>query len=331
MVPITFALFGAGRIGRIHAANIARSDLLRLKYVCDPHAESAATIATLTGGEVVGEATIFADPMVDAVLIASSADSHPDLIRRAATSGKAVFCEKPIARLATEVISCLDIVEKTGCRLFLAFNRRFDPSFSALKQRLVAGEVGRPELIILTSRDPSPPPISYVASSGGLFRETMVHDFDVARWLLGEEPIELYATASCLVDPAIGQSGSPDTAVVTLKTRSGAICTINNSWRASYGYDQRVEVLGSNGALFVDNLRPTSVRVIDAASARADLPLPFFLERYADAYRIELETFVRQLRAAMPASPNGFDGLRALQLADCAARSVAENRPIEVA
>ena len=326
----TFALFGAGRIGRIHAANIARQSATRLKYICDPHAESAAALAEMTGAKVVEEDEIFSDDEVSAILIASSADSHPALIKRAAETGKAIFCEKPVARAAADVVSCLEVVAKHRGRLFVAFNRRFDPSFSALKARLDAGEIGRPELIILTSRDPAPPPIEYIAKSGGLFRETMVHDFDVARWLLGEEPIEVFATASCLVDPAIARAGSPDTAVVTLRTRTGAICTINNSWRAAYGYDQRVEVLGSKGLLTVDNLRPTSVIQADATASRRDLPLHFFLERYADAYRIELDAFVRQLEDGVPAAPDGRDGLRALLLADCAAVSAAENRPVTV-
>ncbi|MDQ0474009.1 inositol 2-dehydrogenase [Labrys wisconsinensis] len=327
---LTLALFGAGRIGRIHARSIARHPRARLSHVVDPDGAAAAAVAAEAGGVPADAEAVFADPAVDAVVIASTAETHGTLIERAAASGKAIFCEKPIDRSTERTRAAIRTLRRAGTSLFLGFQRRFDPSFAALQQRLAAGEIGRPELVVLTSRDPAPPPIPYIEHSGGLFRESMVHDFDVARWLLGEEPTEVYATGSCLVDPRIAAVGSPDTAAVTLKTAGGAICVITLSWRAAYGYDQRAEVLGSAGMLRLDNRQATSVVKADAASIAGDRPLPFFLERYAEAYEAELDAFVTALESGTPFRPNEEDGLRALILADCAEQSARAGLPVAV-
>jgi myo-inositol 2-dehydrogenase/D-chiro-inositol 1-dehydrogenase len=215
--------------------------------------------------------------------------------------------------------------------LMVGFNRRFDPHFALLKQRLDAGEIGDLELLTIISRDPSPPPLSYVATSGGLFRDMMIHDLDMARFLLGEEPTEVTAIASCLVDPAIGTAGDVDTAVVTLRTASGRLCQISNSRRATYGYDQRIEAHGATGMLRAGNVLPTTVELADSRGIRTDPVLPFFLERYASAYRAELSAFIAAVGGGTAARPNGEDGLRALLLADAALEASRTGRSVRLA
>jgi len=212
----------------------------------------------------------------------------------------------------------------------VGFNRRFDPSFATIRRRLVAGEIGAVELVTILSRDPAPPPATYIARSGGLFRDMMIHDFDMARFLLGEEPVEVHAVASCLVDPQIGVAGDVDTAAVLLKTSSGKIAQISNSRRATYGYDQRIEVHGSLGLLAAGNQRATSVEHASAAGYCRDPALPFFLDRYADAYRLEFDAFVAAVLDGAPAEPNGEDGLRALLLADAATESARTGHPVRL-
>ncbi len=327
---VTFAQFGAGRIGRVHAGNVASHPAARLKYIVDPQADAARALAAATGALVADVETPFADLDVDAILIASSADTHADLILRAVAAKKAIFCEKPLMRGAGQARDCVRAIRGSGVPLFLAFQRRFDPSFAALKRRLAAGEIGRPEIMILTSRDPEAPPLEVIGRSDGLFRETMIHDFDVARWLLAEEPTKVHAVASCLTDPRIAAIGAIDTAVVTLETRSGAICVINNSWRAAYGYDQRVEVHGAKGLLQVGNRPATSLAKWDGDGVSSDAPRYFFTERYVDAYRFELDAFIAAVTKGLAVSPDEEDGLRALVLADCAQESFASGRAVAV-
>ena len=239
-----------------------------------------------------------------------------------------MFCEKPIDLSAARVRACLDTVAAAGSVLMVGFNRRFDPHFAALKSRLDAGEIGTLELLTIISRDPAPPPPSYVAASGGLFRDMMIHDLDMARFLLGEEPVELFAAASCLVDPAIGQAGDVDTAIVTLRTASGTLCQISNSRRATYGYDQRIEAHGAGGLLRAGNMTATTIERADARGFTTDPALPFFLERYASAYRAELDAFITAINTGRPPEPNGTDGLRALELADAATLSARTRQPV---
>jgi myo-inositol 2-dehydrogenase / D-chiro-inositol 1-dehydrogenase len=220
------------------------------------------------------------------------------------------------------------VAQECGVPLMVGFNRRFDPSFARLEREIRDGRLGRLELLTITSRDPAPPPIEYVRRSGGLFRDMMIHDFDMARWLLGEEPVEVFAAASVLVDPAIGEAGDVDTAVVTLRTQSDALCQISNSRRAIYGYDQRIEALGSKGALRAENMVESTVSFAGPDGIISDKPLPFFLERYADAYRRELDHFIGAI--ASGAAPLGGDGVKALALADAALESFRTGRPVRV-
>jgi myo-inositol 2-dehydrogenase/D-chiro-inositol 1-dehydrogenase len=327
---LEIAVLGAGRIGRIHAGNIAAHPGARLAGIADTVPDAAARLAETLGTRTL---TIEDAMRADAVLIASPTPTHADYIERAAAHRRPVFCEKPIDLSVDRVRGCLAAARQAGIVLMVGFNRRFDPHFAALKSRLDADEIGTLELLTIISRDPSPPPIAYIESSGGLFRDMMIHDLDMARFLLGEEPVQVTATASCLVDPAIGAAGDVDTAVVTLRTAYGRLCQISNSRRASYGYDQRIEAHGAKGLLRAGNVLPTTVELADAAGFRTDPALPFFLERYAAAYRAELAAFVAAISEGGPTRPDGTDGLRALLLADAAleaSRTGRAVRPAEV-
>jgi myo-inositol 2-dehydrogenase / D-chiro-inositol 1-dehydrogenase len=328
---LTFAQFGAGRIGAIHAANIAASDDARLKYVIDVNTVSAKALAKKHGARVTDVRTALADREVGAVVIASSTDTHADLAIAAAKAGKAIFCEKPVDLSLKRVDQCLAAVAKARVPMFVGFNRRFDPSFRALHDRLARGEIGAVEQVIITSRDPGLPPLEYLKVSGGQFRDMTIHDFDMARWLLGEEPVEIYATGSCLVDRGVARIGDIDSAMIVMRTGSGRLCHINNSRRAAYGYDQRIEVHGSKGRLAAGNRTATTVEKADGAAVSGDKPLYFFLERYADAYRAELAAFIAAVRAkrTMPVGPE--DGRQALVLAEAALKSHRTGRPVKLA
>jgi myo-inositol 2-dehydrogenase / D-chiro-inositol 1-dehydrogenase len=325
---ISFCQFGAGRIGTIHTENIARHPGACLRAIVDVDPAAAERLASRHGSEVGTQASVLADPASDAVVVASSTNTHADLVEAAARAGKAVFCEKPLDLDRRRAEACLAVVAECGVPLMVGFNRRFDPHFARLERQLRDGRIGRVELLSITSRDPSPPPLAYLRVSGGLFRDMMIHDFDMARWLLGEEPVEIFAAASVLIDPAIGAAGDVDTAVVSLRTGSGALCQISNSRRAVYGYDQRIEVLGSNGALRADNVALSTVAFAGAEGIVSDKPLPFFLERYAEAYRLELDHFVEALASGTPPLPGGSDGVKALALSDAALQSLQTGRAI---
>jgi myo-inositol 2-dehydrogenase/D-chiro-inositol 1-dehydrogenase len=324
-------LLGAGRIGQIHARSAAAHKSATLAAVTDVDAKAAAAIAAETGASVTkSSADIIADKSIDAILICTPTDTHADLIEQAAKAGKAIFCEKPVDLSAERVRACLKVAADTKAELMIGFNRRFDPSFAALQKRLAAGEIGKPEIVTILSRDPAPPPVSYIARSGGLFRDMMIHDLDMARFLLGEEPVEVSAMAACLVDPAIGQAGDMDTGVVTLKTRSGRLAQISNSRRATYGYDQRIEVHGSGGLLRAHNQHATTVEKATGDGFASDPALHFFLERYAAAYRAEMDAFVSGVTAGTPLAPTGEDGLNALLLADAAAESAKSGKSVRI-
>jgi myo-inositol 2-dehydrogenase / D-chiro-inositol 1-dehydrogenase len=327
---LVFAQFGAGRIGRIHAANVAAHPQARLKYIVDVQADAAQSLASAHGAQVADVATALADPEVTAVVIASSTDTHADLIERAARAGKAIFCEKPVDLSMARVEACLAVVRQAGVPLMLGFNRRFDPNFRELRRRVLAGAIGKVEQVVLTSRDPGPPPVSYIAVSGGLFRDMMIHDFDMARWLLGEEPVSVFASGACLVDPAIGAAGDIDTATVTLTTASGTHAVILNSRRATYGYDQRIEVLGAEGMVQALNRLESTVVQSGATGVVGEKPQHFFLERYMDAYRSELQHFIDAVNAGKAPDPTGADGMAALKLADAAAESLRSGQPVAV-
>jgi myo-inositol 2-dehydrogenase / D-chiro-inositol 1-dehydrogenase len=323
-------LLGAGRIGRIHGGNVAAHPKAQLVAVADAALEASQTVAAETGATVGTIDGILQDGGIDAVLICTPTDMHADLIEKASRAGKAVFCEKPVDLDAERIRACLRVVEECGGKLMIGFNRRYDPNFAALRQRLRDGEAGEVEIVSVISRDPAPPPVDYVKRSGGLFRDMMIHDLDMARFLLGEEPVEVYAVGSALVDPAIGAAGDVDTAAVLLKTASGRIAQISNSRRATYGYDQRIEVHGSRGMIRAGNVHESTVELATASGFQADPVQNFFLQRYAQAYRLELDAFITSVTENTPFSPSGDDGLRAQILADAATESVRTGAPVRL-
>lgn len=330
---LRFALFGAGRIGRIHVDNMAAIPNAKLSYVYDVNTKAASEVAERYGAKVAPDVdAVLADPAVDAVLIATSTDTHVDFITRAAKAGKAILCEKPISNDIGLVNRCREQI--SGCKvpIQLGFNRRFDPSHRALSDAVHKGAIGRIEQLIITSRDSSPPPVSYVKVSGGLFRDMMIHDFDMARFVLGEEPVEVMATGSALVDSEIGSAGDVDSAMVLMKTASGLLCHINCSRRCVYGYDQRIEAFGSLGMLLSNNRTATTVeRYSQSVTGARDPLLNFFIDRYVDAYRNQLSDFIDAVTSGRAPSPGFEDGRRALVLADAAQESLRTGRAVKVA
>jgi len=325
------ALFGAGRIGRIHAANLAAMPGISLVAVSDPVASACADLAALHGARVDSVEGIFADASIDAVVIGSPTTTHSDLITRAAQAGKHIFCEKPVDLSAQRARACADAVARANVACMIGFQRRFDPTFNEAKSRLERGDIGNPEMLVITSRDPGAPPVDYIKNSGGIFRDMLIHDFDVFRWILcgdGDEAAWLSASGSCLTDPAIGEAGDMDCTAVTIKTRKGRLCQINTTRRAAYGYDQRFEVIGSLGMLQCGNHRTTEVTQAGAANTHYDNPEAFFLQRYANAYRLEIEHFFTQLQNGGSFKTTVEDGVRAQVLADAAAESAASGKAV---
>ncbi|WP_029029187.1 inositol 2-dehydrogenase [Salinarimonas rosea] len=329
-MAIRFGLLGAGRIGKVHGAAVAAVEGARLVAVADPVADAADALVRKHGGEVRTIEAIEAADDIDAVIVATPTDTHADLIGRFARAGKAIFCEKPIDLSLARVRACLAVVEETGTPFMLGFNRRFDPSFMALKAQIAAGRIGTPEMATLTSRDPGPPPISYIEASGGIFRDMTIHDFDMARFLMGEEIDRVTARAAVMVDPAIGEAGDFDSASLVLETVSGKQVIVSNSRRAAYGYDQRIEVHGSKGMVAAENQRPAMIEVADARGFTRPPLYDFFMTRYTQAYANEIAAFVAALRDGAPISPGGADGLAALILAEAALLSVREGRTVAV-
>ena len=320
-------LIGAGRIGRIHARNAALNPRLRLAGIVDPVDAAAQALAAERNTAVTTLDQALADPSVAGVVIASSTDTHLEYSLRAAAAGKAVFCEKPIDQDLVRARSAAR--ELSAARMLLAFNRRFDPNFQALKARLDSGSVGSLETLQITSNDPSPPPPAYVAISGGLFKDMAIHDFDMARWLLGEEPVAVFASGSCLVDPEIGKLGDVDTARTLLRTASGKLCVISNSRRSGFGYDQRIEAYASAGMVRADNVTESTVQVWGEGGAAADRFQNFFLDRYAEAYRREMEHFADILDGSSP-SVGYVDGVAALAMAEAAAESARTGSVVQL-
>nr|WP_321984846.1 inositol 2-dehydrogenase [uncultured Lichenicoccus sp.] len=328
---VRFAVLGCGRIGRMHAANLARHPDAELVTVFDVSLAAAAEVASSLGVTQAGSVEeALADPRVDAVLIASLTATHVELIIAAARAGKPVLCEKPIDLDMTRVTRCWNEIGSLNPTVMVGFNRRFDPSFAALQRRVQEGEIGRVEQVVITSRDPGPPPIAYIKGSGGLFRDMTIHDFDMARFLVGDI-VEVSAFGASLVDPAIGEAGDIDAAMITLRAASGALVHINNSRRCSYGYDQRLEVFGEAGMLVAGNRRETSVEAFSAKSTQAADPvLHFFIQRYADAYAAEISHFVGCVQDKATPSPSFRDGMEALRLADAANESLRTGRSVRV-
>lgn len=324
------ALMGAGRIGKVHAMNIHHHPSTVIHSIVDPFAEAADPLAERVGAQVVSADAVFADSDIDAVVICSATNTHSDFIERGLIAGKAVFCEKPIDLSIERVNRLLETTRDCTSPLFVGFNRRFDPAAAALRERVQAGDVGEVELVTITSKDPEPPPIEYVKVSGGLFRDMTIHDFDMARFMLNEEPETVVATASALTSEEIKSEGDVDTACVTLQCASGKMAVITNSRRACFGYDQRIEVHGSLGSLRTENVPKSTLVLERAEGVRRETPMHFFIERYADAYRLEWEHFVDVLDGKVMPLTSGIDGQRALLLAEAAYDSLKTGQRVTV-
>ena len=327
---LRFGVLGAGRIGKVHARTIAASGKAKVAYIADAMPKAAADLAAEVGAKVASVEEIIAAKDVDAVLIATPTPFHAEQIEAASNAGKSILCEKPVSLSVERIEQCLKVVEKNKSTLMIGFNRRFDPNFAALQKRLREGAVGDVELATIISRDPAPPPPEYVKSSGGIFRDMMIHDLDLARFLVGEEFVSVSALGAALVDKRIGDEGDCDTAAVQMQTASGKIAVITNSRRATYGYDQRIEVHGSKGMLRAGNIHNTTVEAATADGFRADPILHFFTERYGQAYANEVLTFIDAVTGGKPASPSGHDGLQAQKLADAATLSWQSGKPVKV-
>lgn len=330
---VGIAVLGAGRIGKIHAASVAANPRAKLVAVADPFANAVEPLAKALGAEAMSDPmTAIARPDVDAVVLGTPTDTHVALLLKAVELGKAVLCEKPIDLDISESEKAAAEVERVGGKVMLAFNRRFDASFAAVRREIDAGRIGEVRQVVITSRDPGMAPPAYIKSSGGIFRDMTIHDLDMARWLLGEEPVLVSAVGSRLIAPdLLGQYDDYDTAMVLLQTASGKQAHINNCREAVYGYDQRVEVLGATGMLAQDNLRPSTLQVTTADMTEAREPLlNFFLERYAQAYRSEMEAFVDALAEGKPMPTTVRDGVLALRLAECAVESARTGHAVAV-
>lgn len=325
------AVFGAGRIGRIHASNLATLPGVQLKYVCDAVQDAASDLAQALGATVSTIDEALADPGVDAVVICSPTSTHSDLITRSAGAGKHIFCEKPVDLSVSRAQAVAQAVATAGVGCMIGFQRRFDPTFNEARSRLDAGHIGVPEMLVITSRDPGAPPLEYIEQSGGIFRDMLIHDFDVFRWILcadGDEAAWLSATGSVLTDPAVGTAGDFDCAAVTIRTREGRLCQINATRRAAYGYDQRFEVLGSLGLLQCANHTPNEVIQWGSNGITANKPEAFFLQRYAAAYRLEMTHFFDCLQSGQAFKITVTDGLQAQKLAAAAADSARTGQAV---
>ncbi|RDE08333.1 inositol 2-dehydrogenase [Pelagibacterium lacus] len=328
---LRFGILGAGRIGNVHARAIAASGRASVGYIADAVPEAAASLAGVVGARTASVADVIAASDVDAILIATPTDTHADLIEEAARAGKAILCEKPVSLSVPRIEACLDVVEKSGVPLMIGFHRRYDPHFAALESRLRAGEIGDPEIITITCRDPSAPPVSYIARSGGLYRDMMIHDFDMARFLLGGEEIAVvHALGGVMTDPEIGRAGDIDTAAVHMQTASGKIVVITNSRRATYGHDQRIEVHGSRGLLRAANIHNTTVELANERGWTGDM-IPFsFVERYQAAYTAEIHKFLDFLEKGEAPRASGHDGLMAQKLAEAASTSLTTGEAVRI-
>lgn len=327
---LKLALIGAGRIGLVHANNINANPQCQLGAVYDVYLPAAEALAKQYGAKVSGIEEILSDSSIDGVLIASSTDTHADLIQKAVASGKKVFCEKPIDLSSERARECLTAIGSAASSVMLGFNRRFDPNFNALKNAYDSGEIGKGELLSIASYDPEPPPIDYVKVSGGLFRDMAIHDFDMACYIFGDVPVSVNATGSCLIDPEIGKQADIDTAVTTLTFASGQIAVIRNSRRAAYGYDQRLELLGSEGVLTADNVLENTVTKSTSQGTSSAKPEYFFLQRYKAAYEIELNHFIEVVKGQATLLASAQDGLNALLIADAADQSFRLRKSIDL-
>lgn len=333
MEKVNIGVIGVGRIGRLHARNLKyQVPGSKVLAVADIFEKSAREVAARLEIPIAEKdyRILLENKDIDAVVICSSTDTHAQIISEAAQAGKHIFCEKPIALDVDKIDQAITAVKKAGVKLQVGFNRRFDPSFKKAKELVAKGTIGTPHLVRITSRDPEPPPISYIKVSGGIFLDMMIHDFDMARYLLNQEVVELMAVGSCLIDPAIGEAGDIDTAIVTLKYEKGAWGTIDNSRKAVYGYDQRIEIFGSEGCITVENKKPTGVIVNGANDIRSDKPVFFFIERYREAYLAEMEEFIKCIQENKEPPVGGFDGKISVQMGYAAKESLTKGSFVKI-
>ncbi|MFX1329238.1 MAG: inositol 2-dehydrogenase [Promethearchaeota archaeon] len=330
----TVGVIGAGRIGKIHIENLLHKiPDINIKVVADIKIDNELNQWAAEMGEfklTTDPNEIFIDPKIDVVVICSSTDTHAKFIQEAAKAKKQIFCEKPIDTDVKRIKETLSVVKETGVKLMIGFNRRFDRNFMRCYESVASGQIGEPQIIKITSRDPAPPPIDYIKVSGGIFLDMTIHDWDMARFQAGSEVEEVYATGAVLIDPEIGKAGDIDTAVAVLKFENGAIGIIDNTRQAVYGYDQRVEVFGSKGCVVADNEATNTVRIYTAECTNIDKIPYFFMERYMESYSTELKNFFDCLRKNKEPKPNGEDGLQNLLVALAAKKSYEENRPVKI-
>jgi myo-inositol 2-dehydrogenase / D-chiro-inositol 1-dehydrogenase len=330
---VRFGVIGAGRIGKIHAENLAnRVPCAQVAAIADiDHKSAQETASRLRIPSVlVDYHDILADPNIDAVAICSSTDTHAKIVGEAARAGKHIFCEKPVDHDLAKIDAALDAVKLAGVKLQIGFNRRFDPNFAHVHEMVNQGKVGVPHILRITSRDPNPPPVSYVKVSGGMFLDMTIHDFDMARYLIGSEVEEVFTAAGVMVDPGIGEAGDVDTAIITLRFANGTIGTIDNSRKAVYGYDQRVEVFGSGGMVQAFNNTPHNDVYANAEGVQSAKPLFFFLERYMDSFIAEMKAFVASIQDNTTPPVTGIDGRTPVVIGMAAKKSYLENRPVKL-
>jgi myo-inositol 2-dehydrogenase/D-chiro-inositol 1-dehydrogenase len=322
---------GAGRIGQIHGRSAAAHKDATLAAITDVDAKAVAALAADTGATAAKSiADIINDKTIDAVLICTPTDTHAEIVMAAARAGKHIFCEKPVALNLKDTDAAIQAVEQAGVKLQLGFNRRFDANFARVRKAVAGGEIGAPRIIHIISRDPAPPPIAYIQSSGGIFLDMTIHDWDIARFVIGSEIDEVYVQGGVMVDPAIGAAGDIDTHVTLLRFANGVIGTVDNSRQAVYGYDQRVEVFGSQGAIHTENNYPNNSVLSTADAVRRDLPLNFFMQRYVDAFAAEIQAFVDAVGSGSTVPVSGRDGRMALVVGLAAKKSFEEHRPVKV-
>lgn len=332
MKKVKVGIIGAGRIGKLHAENLVRFPSAEVKAISDIFADQVKDWAESKGIQDVYDdyQVIINDPEIDAVFICSSTNTHTQIIIEAAKAGKHIFCEKPISFDIEQTKRALQVVKETGVKLQIGFNRRFDHNFKRVQEMVTAGKVGETHIVKVTSRDPNPPTPDYIKVSGGLFIDMAIHDFDMARFLSGSDVEEVYVQGAVLVDPIFGELEDVDTAVITLKFKNGAIGVIDNSRKAVYGYDQRVEVFGSLGCATVKNDFPNAAELTTDEGVYTDKPKYFFLERYLDAYVEETREFVDCILYNKDVSVSGYDGLQAELMAHAAKKSFKEGRPVKL-
>lgn len=333
MKKIKIGVIGAGRIGKVHVASLAQgvaeADVIA---VADIDTECANILAEKYGINQVSDShtEILENKEIEAVIICSPTDTHAHYIIEAAKAGKHIFCEKPVDLSLNIIQGALDAVEKAGVKFMVGFNRRFDPNFLKAKQMVDEGKIGTPHLLKITSRDPAPPPAEYSAVSGGMFLDMTIHDFDMARYIVSSEVVEVYTKATVLIDPEIGKAGDVDTAIITLTFANGALGVIDNSRKAVYGYDQRLEIFGDKGMVNVDNNFPENHKYYSDQGISGSLPLNFFMERYTQSYANEMITFCDLLNDKVKSVVSGDDGLKSVAIAIAAKKSYLENRPVKL-